>query len=234
MTQRGYRKLARGLFILLFVVFILLYFLLRGEFGANSLPKGWGIHHAISLGTVEISDVLSSGFILDELEFKRTTSLTQGAQFSDSVVHVTAKIKNIAEVPVAVKMRVTGTNISDDRITNAGLHCFLYYFSGKDDPFPDGFQQILQASGNTMRTVEMENGLTLTTDPDHYPTDFELQAGEEIQLMLSFWIDHDALLAKYPNLIHQVGDLETDIINGQFSRQYNVTVKLTSRAAKFS
>ncbi|MEG2455546.1 MAG: hypothetical protein RSC08_04755 [Oscillospiraceae bacterium] len=235
MTERNYRKLTRFLFLLLFAVFLLLYLLLGGKLGGQrDADEGFGVHGAKKMGVVELSDVLSSGFIVDEFAFTKTTSLQKGTQFDRCLQPFEAEIKNIADVPVQVKLRISGTDISSSTITNAGLHCFLYYYSGDQDPYAaGGYRAALTAPGSPLETTSHEElDLTLTTDPLQCPLQFQMDPQEELHLMLVFWVDHDEALARSPALAHQLGGMESDVVDVSFNDQYNVTVKLTSRAAQ--
>lgn len=213
MTAKQYRRLTRGLFLLLFVVFLLLFLLLSHQYRTASTTSGGWENRYKQLSTVLVSDTHSSGFMVDALPLAVSTRI--GAEdFSENIASVQAEILNEGDVTVRVSTALSGTNLSSESALPPGLCCAFYYYSGETDPFAGNLQAFF--SGNDLETISHEkHNVCLSLRRTDYPTSFTLAPGERKTLVLFFWADAD-----------QVTTL-TDLV----AQSYSVTAKFTSRAA---
>lgn len=210
MSQKSYRRLTRILFLLLFLLFLLLYLLLQGKSGGR--PGGHGgpnwIERTLPLGDVQVSDVRSGGFIVDEFPIPASTSLGDEA-FNENVISVSTSVYNEGELPVTVTPSVYGTQKAENADANPGLHCGFYTYSGETDPAGGDFAALLSGV-DWSAAPRHEKALELHIKGE---AAFTLEPGETRRIVLFFWADADVV----PTL--------TD----QERNEYSVTVKLTSR-----
>lgn len=214
MKQKTYRRLTTGLFLFLFLVFVLLYLLLSGNASWNGGKEGdgndWSKLHK-ELGVMRISETRSGGFITKEMPLEQSTSLS-APDFDDHVVRCTAQVYNEGTVPVKVDMKVYGTKLTDTD-QNQGLSCALYYHTGENDPVgSEGFAAFVSADGAYRPTQSQQ--LKLYLDETNYPLQFTLKPGETMYLNLCFWVEE----AVVPYLTDET------------AQGYSATVKLTSRS----
>lgn len=210
MSQKSYRRLTRILFLLLFLLFLLLYLLLQGKSGGR--PGGHGgpnwIERTLPLGDVQVSDVRSGGFIVDEFPIPASTLLKNG-DFNENVIAVSTSVYNEGEVAVTVTPSIYGTQKAENANANPGLHCGFYTYSGDTDPAGGDFVALLSAADWSV-VPRQEKALELHVKGEAALT---LEPGETRHAVLFFWVDANAV----PTL--------TD----QERNEYSVTVKLTSR-----
>lgn len=210
MSQKSYRRLTRILFLFLFLLFLLLYLLLQGKSGGR--PGGHGgpnwIERTLPLGDVQVSDVRSGGFIVDEFPLPASTSLGD-EDFNENVISVSTSVYNEGEVTVTVTPSIYGTQKAENANANPGLHCGFYTYSGDIDPASGDYASFLSKSDWSV-TPRHEKALELHIKDE--PA-FALAPGETRHVVLFFWADTDVV----PTL--------TD----QERNEYSVTVKLTSR-----
>lgn len=212
MTQKQYRRLTRGLFFFLLLVFFLLYLLLSHQYdraGPSGGGSGWR-NRRLALEPIQVSEVRSSGFIVDEFPFSASTTPTD-QDFDQNLLVCAAQVTNTGTVRVNVDVSIHGTDLKDGSPPPQGLCCGFYHHGG-EDPYQGDYAAFFappaaQALGEPRLTLWLQEGDS--------PRSFSLAPGETRYLTLCFWVDQDVL----PTLT----DLDRE--------SYSVTVKLTSRSA---
>lgn len=211
MSQKSYRRLTRALFLLLFLLFLLLYLLLQGKSGGR--PGGgsgsnW-MERTLPLGDIQVSDVRSGGFIVDEFPIP-ASSLMGSEDFNENIIAVTTTLHNEGDVAVDITPSIYGSRKAEDANANPGLCCGFYTYSGEADPAGGDYAAYLSGGGWTV-TPHSEKALELRVRE----AAFSIPPGELRHIVLLFWVDEEQL----PTLT----DLERN--------SYSVTIKLTSRAS---
>lgn len=211
MSQRSYRRLTRFLFFFLFLVFFLLYLLLSGrpqystQTGGGS---GWNERH-LTLGDIRVSEVRSSGFIVDEFPIPASTRVGD-EDFNENVILCSTSVHNEGEVAVEVTVSIHGSKKNDSGIPNPGLCCGFYHYPGQGEDPGEDFAALLGATP-WVKTPHGEKNLALYVRDG---STFRLAPGETRHISLFFWVDADEV----PTLTN----IERD--------DYSITVKLTSRS----
>lgn len=212
MTQKQYRRLTRGLFLFLFLVFFLLYLLLSHSYdhaSANGGGTGWR-NRKLALEPIQVSEIRSSGFIVDEFPFSGSTD-PAAEDFHKRLLVCNAQVTNSGTAAVNVGVSIHGTDLKDGSPPPEGLCCGFYHYGG-EDPVGEDYAAFLSAPATERLT---EPRLSLWLQERLYPQSFRLEVGETRYLTLFFWVDQ--------SVVPTLTDLDQE--------SYSVTVKLTSRAA---
>lgn len=216
MSQKTYRRLTRFLFLLLFLLFFLLYLLLSGQPGHRRRGGGGGAggweERRLTLGDVQVSEIRSGGFLVQEFPEIESTSVSAG-DFPQKLTLCATSVHNEGESAVNVSLAVSGTVHSPDAPVNPGLCCAVYHYAGDADPAGGDYAALLSDGSWTALPHDRQN-LELWISRLR-PMVFQLQPGETRRLVLLFWVDEAVLPT--------VTELDRNA--------YSVTVKLTSRAA---
>ena len=211
MKPKTYRRVTWGLFCFLFLIFFLLYLLLRNGMGVGS-NGGWGGELVRDLGTVTLSEVRSSGFIVDEFSFPESTQ-TDSAEFNQNVVASHAVVLNEGKKTIRVSVSIYGTKIEGK--SNQGLCGAFYYYKGDADPVASDYAKYLRENKTELEISSFEeNNMELYVNPSKYPKEILLEPGEQIYFNLFCWVDQ-AVIQDFTDEQRQA---------------YSATVKLTSRA----
>lgn len=211
MTPKNYRRLTRGLFCFLFLFFLLLYLLLRGNMTAGP-NGGWGDGVLVKdLGTITLSEIRSSGFILEDFDFPASTQ-PDAEGFNDNVLRCHALLHNEGEETIRVILSVYGTDHKNNPSMNKGLCGGFYYYPGETDPVSGNYQAFL-TDGSTPVHAETGDGMKLYIRED-YPQEIHIPAGESYYLDVFCWVDSGTVT----------------FLTDEEESAYSVTVKLTSRA----
>ena len=213
MKPKTYRRVTRGLFCFLFLMFFLLYLLLRNGMGIGS-NGGWGGGELTrDLGTVALSEVRSSGFIVDEFAFPGVIR-TDASAFNQNVVTAHALLLNEGQKTIRVSINIHGTKIEGKN--TQGLCGGFYYYKGDLDPVSGDYAKYIKENKTNIQISSFEeNNMVLYVNPSKYPAEIILNPGEQIYLTLFCWVDQ----AVVPSLTEEQ------------RKAYSVTVKLVSRTA---